>query len=466
MADDALLAKIENYLRNENDTISEEQIAKEYLMMPPSPVSAMLVQKMLQKAPQFESLTSGEWQLRQLQSPLLNSCTFLTLYVEHSSDNQLLSFSLFEVTGDEITHQLTYKNPLQGNSIEEPKANELPSLGAALLALSHLTKEKRTIFFSYHQQRVLQKYLNDVGLSLTDNSSVLSSFFRLAEITFSGQSEGIEQLASRFVTVEFSPVNSFEKGELLASLLQFVLQKLQEQQILTEDQLLSTEQQKVYNTSWPKAQFTLQDILALPETPGVYGFKDENGNFIYVGKGNNLRRRVLSYFRQSDESPKKLLQLRANAVTMITNPCGSDLEALLLEQRLISKYKPVLNSQLNHHAASTQAIEPTILLLTSTDESSVQSLWYGKGDTIVLRKLPKYWEEQPPVSEVDLHNFFFQSPSQATATAEKLICTKNLSVKLSEYDRVDVPSAANAAELLQRLRMSCEAADGSGTLFR
>jgi excinuclease ABC subunit C len=39
--------------------------------------------------------------------------------------------------------------------------------------------------------------------------------------------------------------------------------------------------------------------LILPESPGVYLFKDQSGNVIYVGKAKNLKKRLLSYFRSS-----------------------------------------------------------------------------------------------------------------------------------------------------------------------
>jgi len=47
-----------------------------------------------------------------------------------------------------------------------------------------------------------------------------------------------------------------------------------------------------------KAPADLQDKLdTLPSSPGVYLMKDVKGNILYVGKGKDLRKRVLSYFR-------------------------------------------------------------------------------------------------------------------------------------------------------------------------
>ena len=43
----------------------------------------------------------------------------------------------------------------------------------------------------------------------------------------------------------------------------------------------------------------------LPSSPGVYLMKDAKGHILYVGKGKDLRKRVLSYFREKQQSSPK-----------------------------------------------------------------------------------------------------------------------------------------------------------------
>jgi DNA polymerase III subunit epsilon len=85
------------------------------------------------------------------------------------------------------------------------------------------------------------------------------------------------------------------------------------------------------------------NLAELPEQPGVYLFRNARGAVLYVGKALNLRRRIASYFHHRRRQPPKLRRMigRARAVTI--HETGSELEALLLESRLIKQEIPPFN---------------------------------------------------------------------------------------------------------------------------
>ncbi|MBO4334525.1 MAG: excinuclease ABC subunit UvrC [Desulfovibrio sp.] len=86
------------------------------------------------------------------------------------------------------------------------------------------------------------------------------------------------------------------------------------------------------------------DPASIPNAPGVYLYKNEQGKILYVGKARILRRRVLSYFR-SDLSPKTRAMLsHAASVEFLTTT--TEKEALLLEANLIKKHHPHYNIDL------------------------------------------------------------------------------------------------------------------------
>lgn len=87
----------------------------------------------------------------------------------------------------------------------------------------------------------------------------------------------------------------------------------------------------------------LKLVSALPRRPGVYFFRDQRGRALYVGKAVDLRRRVRSYF--SSDSRRKVGQLLRETVTIDHITCTGELEASVLEVRLISELQPRFNRQ-------------------------------------------------------------------------------------------------------------------------
>ncbi len=84
-------------------------------------------------------------------------------------------------------------------------------------------------------------------------------------------------------------------------------------------------------------------LLQAPSNPGVYLFKDETGQFIYVGKARNLKKRLISYFtnfENLDIKSQTLVKKLSFFETIIT---GTEQEALILESNLIKKHKPKYN---------------------------------------------------------------------------------------------------------------------------
>jgi len=81
----------------------------------------------------------------------------------------------------------------------------------------------------------------------------------------------------------------------------------------------------------------------LPESPGVYLFKDAGGTVLYVGKARNLRTRVRSYFLESRWIDAKTGSLAREIADLETIVVGNEREALALEHNLIKQYRPKFN---------------------------------------------------------------------------------------------------------------------------
>ncbi len=86
----------------------------------------------------------------------------------------------------------------------------------------------------------------------------------------------------------------------------------------------------------------IAQIKRLPTSSGVYVFKDAVGTIIYIGKAKNLRSRVKNYIQKGQEGFKASLIISESAL-LEHIPTASELEAMLLEAKLIQSHQPKHN---------------------------------------------------------------------------------------------------------------------------
>jgi len=87
-------------------------------------------------------------------------------------------------------------------------------------------------------------------------------------------------------------------------------------------------------------------LKTVPTNPGVYLFKNEQENVLYVGKAANLSNRVRSYFMEHKNLPSKIQRLMSKISDIEFIVTNSEQEALILECSLIKKYRPRYNVRL------------------------------------------------------------------------------------------------------------------------
>ncbi len=104
----------------------------------------------------------------------------------------------------------------------------------------------------------------------------------------------------------------------------------------------------------------------IPTDPGVYLYRDEAGEILYIGKAKNLRSRVRSYFSNIDK-PVKTVQLVSRIRNIDWVVVNSEVEALLLENKLIKQHTPKYNISLKDaktfaYIALTREPYPRVLM--------------------------------------------------------------------------------------------------------
>ena len=90
-------------------------------------------------------------------------------------------------------------------------------------------------------------------------------------------------------------------------------------------------------------QSVLDKIPHLPESPGVYLWRDAEGTVLYVGKAKRLRSRVRSYVTGDHEESVKTRALMLQVAALETIVVPSEAHALILEANLIKEYHPKYN---------------------------------------------------------------------------------------------------------------------------
>ena len=98
----------------------------------------------------------------------------------------------------------------------------------------------------------------------------------------------------------------------------------------------------------------MHELEKIENVPGVYIFKDETYQPIYVGKSITLKKRVMSHFQ--DVSSKEV-RLSQNVHHIETIPTGSELAALILESKLVKELMPLYNRQLRRVSSYAMLIK-------------------------------------------------------------------------------------------------------------
>ncbi|MGI8968426.1 MAG: GIY-YIG nuclease family protein [Chloroflexota bacterium] len=119
------------------------------------------------------------------------------------------------------------------------------------------------------------------------------------------------------------------------------------------------------------------EARSLPQTPGVYFWKDAGGRLLYIGKAVNLRSRVGSYFSNASRD-RRTRELLGRARHISFEVTGTELEALFRESALIKKEQPPYNRALR------QAKRLYYLKFDTTRDHPFMEMSRGEDDTGAL----------------------------------------------------------------------------------
>jgi GIY-YIG catalytic domain len=285
----------------------------------------------------------------------------------------------------------------------------------------------------------------------TEDALVISTLMKLSKIPIP-RPLSIDTCYQALFGTTPSLSYAYKYGECLANCVQELFVRLVGAGVLD---LEASERDELSAFDFSQKGFSFSDIADAPVVPGVYGFKTKENDFLYIGKASNLRRRLMSYFRQTDESPEKIARIRTEAYGLITSVCGSELESLIYEYRLIKKHRPILNTQtvINERKGDYRPIDDCVILLPHAEAGKGMSFLFRKNQKILLR--PFFSDFRDATALVtELNGFFFGTVLAANSEdfPEQEIVTRWVKQHQDELSVVFINRVANAKEALDSMR--------------
>lgn len=326
---------------------------------------------------------------------------------------------------------------------------------ADLLARAATLLDTRlAVFLQRSQHGILSRHCSLAGETLTDEALGVGQLMGLCDAP-APRPMTLEKCCEALLGAGPRVSRARDAGRALAECAVEAIARLTRAGIETREALFEADNRQVERVDLTGKAFTHDDLLALPTAAGVYAFKDSSGSFVYIGKSKNLRNRVTGYFRPTDESPEKLDSLRIQAHALTVHPCGSELEALVYEYRLIRKHKPALNTQrgINERPGSFTPLADSIVLLPHADPDKGMSFWFRRNQKIMLKPFFADFRPQPELV-ADLETFFFSDklPPAPDDFPEQEIVFRWVKRHLPDLVVVPVHGVASAREAWEAVR--------------
>ena len=376
-----------------------EEIAVEVLKL--KGASGMMADKVVEAAvfddTRFARYSNGFWYLKPSERDI-HKIAFISMGLKFSGDVGdphlvALAASRFMTTGPQ--------SPFGETRVRGETET------AGFMAFSRFRKDAIPIGFRLSGTL---KAINRVGRKLTGEPSLDEGIclFRLGRLLFPDQPiSSLEKLADAVGRTYVTDRDCEGEARFQAEIFLHLVDRLGEEPG-TLEQLMSSLYLESEPLDFEAYAFDERYLGDLPQDPGVYVMRDQNGTVIYVGKSVNLRERVGSYFARRASRSEKTKGILDRIWSVEVVVVGSELEALLQEARLIADSKPEFNTQIEVHNRENESSKSVhfILLLPSADPECIELFCVrtGRGiDQVRIRSDLADWE----TSQNRISRFFF-----------------------------------------------------------
>ncbi|NLL13158.1 MAG: nucleotide excision repair endonuclease [Fibrobacter sp.] len=288
-------------------------------------------------------------------------------------------------------------------------------------AVSHLRLTVPVYLCASHHN-LLKSTVAALGVSLTDDSIHMCELFQCAGIEIDDP-ENLNCCYKALFGKTCNDQNAFRQSQVFAECIRELVRILLERGIYSRedmDDLLKESRKSLISGK----EFSYDQICDLPSDRGVFGFKDKNGKFLYIGKTDNLKRKIISFFRDNNTNSAKLQYLQEYSHSLITHQCASELEALLFEHRLVLKHSPQLNSKkdLSQGKDPIAKIEDCVIVMSHTRTDLLMTFWFCRNKRIKIKSIDLKHSEKLNAELEDFFNLDIKSTESSDPVEMSLAC--------------------------------------------
>jgi len=329
-----------------------------------------------------------------------------------------------------------------------------PTAVTAIDQISSALAGKIPVFFSQQQYSLFTFAAQNQGVNTGIDDYYLMNQLLRAIKEREPRPLNLESAADALLGGFRTAESAYSRGELWGRIVAEIVGRMRPAGIETRGQLdAALYEEAAYDFSGK--EITAKMIEDLPAKAGVYGFTDRSGAYIYIGKAVNLKRRIENYFRFNSESPDKLGRLRKEAHGLTIHRCGSELEALIYEYRLIKKHKPPLNSQsaISERKGTYKALPDSVIVLPHVQDGFCVSVWIRKDQKVKIRAYEANFEEEEALVK-ELQEYFYAGilPASSEDFPELEIVTRWVKRYRDDISAINVGNMADTSGIVEAMK--------------
>ena len=336
--------KIFNFIKKEKRGISTKEIAKAFFNIKEiNKASEIIIEKSLKDNPKFKK-NNDLWELNPNYEPEQNIKEKPLLFFLSQKFQPNLKEEFFLISTLKILKGKTQKHYfLVSDNIKLLKNKEE--------YLKTLIPEEPILC-------TVRKFINEIENLISDNPLIIFHYetggYTILNILesgglFLGETVKLSSLIKglnlerNFFKREKREIEVVDITENISENIDYLFNLLEKYSITTPSELKEFLYLKNDPLDLSEKNFDRNFLSKLPNSSGVYFFKDKNGDIIYIGKSKNLKRRVNSYFSKRETEDEKLIKIQRLTHEIQIKNTYSDFEAIIEEAYLIKKIKPIIN---------------------------------------------------------------------------------------------------------------------------